>query len=477
MADYLGKQHMIPVRLKKKLGGWLHLYHWSDRNRINSIFPEYFFIAGIFIFLVFFVTGLVTSSISIATFVPLLSIGLVGSMVGPFTGGNEEEWTHYLENVLKSERNRFMAILNSMDEGVIIIGADRKIRFMNPAMVRQFGDGVGMYCYKYLHGFNEPCRNKCRLPSVLKGSTERFEYTFKNGITYELIASPFADSDQEPCILETYINITQRKQIEMELIKLNELKSHMLSEKTKQVEEISRQVEKLGEEKRHFVRFLSVVAHDLQSPLAAIQTYVWDMLDGNTGEINKEQKDILERITFRIQGLSELISNLLDIPRVESGQILNEMKEISVLDVIKRADDDLSNLGNEKKMLIRTELPASLPHIWGSSMRLQEVIRNLISNAIKYSTEGTVLIRARQLDSEIIIEVIDSGIGISPEDMNHLFGDFFRGSNVISGGTGLGLSISKRIVEAHGGKIWAESPCPETGKGSIFTIKLPVAVI
>jgi len=130
-------------------------------------------------------------------------------------------------------------------------------------------------------------------------------------------------------------------------------------------------------------------------------------------------------------------------------------------------------LAKEKGITLNVQLPQTLPRIYGSSLRLQQVVRNLISNAIKYSREGTVLVRAVEDDNDLRVEVIDSGIGILPEDLPLLFTDFFRGKNVETRGTGLGLSISKRIVEAHGGRIWAKSPCPETGKGSQFSFILP----
>ncbi|MBM4461838.1 MAG: PAS domain-containing sensor histidine kinase [Chloroflexi bacterium] len=398
---------------------------------------------------------------------------MVGSVARPFTGGNEAEWIRYLEELVRSERDRVMAILNSMEEGVVIIDLDRKIRFMNPSMVREFGDGVGLHCYRHLRGLDEPCGEICRLPNVIRGKNERWEYIFPDGRTYDVIGSPFADLDQVPCMLATFRNITQRKQAEIELVKLNQLKSDLLSQKTRELEEISREVAKLEEQERRFVRFLRVVAHDLQSPLAATQTCLWDILDGYCGKITDEQRDMLERSSRRIDGLSTLIGDLLDIPRIEAGQIVHEMKETSLSEVIERSVDELSNLAKEKGITLKVELPQSLPRIHGSSIRLQQVVRNLISNAIKYSREGTVLVRATEDEGDLRVEVIDSGIGILPEDLPLLFTDFFRGKNVETRGTGLGLSISKRIVEAHGGRIWAESPCPETGKGSKFSFTLP----
>jgi len=398
---------------------------------------------------------------------------VVGSIIGPFTGGNEAEWVRYLEELVRSERDRLMAMLNSMEEGVVIIDLDRKIRFMNPSMARELGDGVGLNCYKYLYGLDQPCGGTCKLPDVIQGSTERWEYISPDGKTYDVIGSPFADSDQAPCMLTTFRNITQRKQAELELVKLNQLKSDLLSQKTREVEEISREVAKLEEEERRFVRFLRVVAHDLQAPLAATQTCLWDILDGYCGEVTDEQRDMLERSTRRIDGLSTLIGDLLDIPRIETGQIVHEMKEISLSEVIERSADELNNLAKEKGITLKVELPQTLPRIYGSSLRLQQVVRNLISNAIKYSREGTVSVRAVEDENDLRVEVIDSGIGILPEDLPLLFTDFFRGKNVETRGTGLGLSISKRIVEAHGGRIWAESPCPETGRGSQFSFTLP----
>ena len=101
------------------------------------------------------------------------------------------------------------------------------------------------------------------------------------------------------------------------------------------------------------------------------------------------------------------------------------------------------------------------------------MVTNLTSNAINYTREGTVLVKVVDDKDKVRVEVIDTGIGVPPEEFPRLFDDFFRGSNVGAKGTGLGLSISKRIIEAHGGKIWAESPAPETGQGSKFTFTLP----
>ena len=252
-----------------------------------------------------------------------------------------------------------------------------------------------------------------------------------------------------------------------------QLREQLLEEKMGELEEASREVVKLEEEKSRFLRFLSIAAHDLKAPLTAIQGFLWVMLGGYAGELADKQRNMLERSSRRINELLNLISDLLDIPRIETGQIVPEMKEISLRQVIRNCLEGQRDLAKEKGIKIKVEIPEKISKIRGSSPRLQQVITNLIDNAITYTPEGTVTLRVEEKNNEIQVEVIDTGIGIPPEDMPQLFEDFFRASNVEAKGTGLGLSISKRIVEAHGGKIWCESPCLESNQGSKFTFTLP----
>jgi len=252
-----------------------------------------------------------------------------------------------------------------------------------------------------------------------------------------------------------------------------QLRERLLEEKTGELEQASREVAKLEEEKNRFLRFLGIAAHDLKAPLTAIQGFLWVMLGGYSGEITDKQRHMLERSTRRIKELLNLISDLLDIPRIETGQVVQEMKESSLRQIIKRSCDDLRDQAREKGVNLKVDLPQSLPKIRCSSPRLQQVITNLVSNAINYTPEGVVTIRATERSKDIQVEVMDTGIGIPPQDLPRLFEDFFRASNVETKGTGLGLSIAKRIIEAHGGSIQAESPCPENNTGSKFTFTLP----
>ena len=244
-------------------------------------------------------------------------------------------------------------------------------------------------------------------------------------------------------------------------------------ERAKELQQCFIEVDKLEEGRRQFVRFLSIVAHDLQSPLVATQSILSYIADGYTGEITDGQKDLLDRGIRRIDELLMLITDLLDIPRIEAGQLVREMQELSLNSVIRQAVVGLDNVARQKGLELKIELPESSPKIYASSRRLQQVLINLISNAINYTRDGKVLVRVKEYEAEIAVEVIDTGIGIPPDELPKIFDDFFRGRNAGKKGTGLGLSISKRVIEAHRGKLWAESPCSETGMGSRFTFTLP----
>jgi signal transduction histidine kinase len=234
--------------------------------------------------------------------------------------------------------------------------------------------------------------------------------------------------------------------------------------------------ELLEEEKKQFLRFVSIAAHDLKAPLSAIQSFLGVILGGYAGELNEKQRHMMERASQRINELLNLISNLLDIPRIEVGQLVQEMTEVSLAQVIDSFVEEGCSLAEQKGIKFSVHIPPNLSCVYGAPTRLQQVITNLVNNAISYTNEGEVVVRVVETDKEILVAVADTGCGVSPDDMPRLFEDFFRGSNVGPKGTGLGLSISKRIIEAHGGKIWAESPCTETGKGSRFCFTLPKKV-
>lgn len=231
---------------------------------------------------------------------------------------------------------------------------------------------------------------------------------------------------------------------------------------------------KLEDQKQRFLRFTSIVAHDLKAPLAAIQSYFGVMLGGFSGPLTEKQKGMLERSSQRIQELLALISDLLDISRIETGQIIQEMKNVPFSEVVRKAMEVVESAAEKKRITLSLQALPGTTLIYASDVRLVQALTNLLTNAIKFTPEGgEVTIEVHDREDELQVDVADTGTGIPPQDMCHLFEDFFQGSNVQEKGAGLGLSIVKRIVEAHGGKIRVESPCSKNGKGAMFSFSLP----
>ena len=385
--------------------------------------------------------------------------------------GTPTGYLHIAREVTRKEQ--LNALLSIMEEGIAVIGKDRKIQFMNPSLIKEFGNSTGQYCYRVFHGKDGVCDN-CRFDLAIHGMTEKREWTAQDGNIFEIIYTPFTNFDQTPGILATFVDVTKRKKIERELVRLNDLKSEWLDQKTEQLREISREVAKLEDEKKQFVRFLGIVAHDLKSPLSVSQTIIDSITEGYYGPMAEEQRDMLNRVARRIDGLNDLINDLVDIPLIETGQLVKEMTDISPGEIIQSSVEEFTQIASEKGLQLTASLPSDLPNVFGSKRHLRQVMTNLISNAVKYSERGFVLVQCRKNEDHLTIEVSDHGIGIPKEDLPKLFVDFFRSKNSQGiKGTGLGLSICKRIIVAHGGNIWAESPDPATNSGSKITITLP----
>jgi signal transduction histidine kinase len=273
--------------------------------------------------------------------------------------------------------------------------------------------------------------------------------------------------------IATYISTSVNVALSERQGEVINLRDQAIQKGAQELKSISKDLATLEEEKQRFVRLLSTVSHDLQAPLVAVQSCISYVTDGYAGEITEGQRDWLQRGAHRIDALLTLITDLIDIPRIELGLLAREMKELSLNEVTSRAVEGLEMIARQKGLGFVTELPPVSPKVYGSYRRLQQVITNLTNNAISYTREGGITVRVRQDENGARVEFSDSGIGISSADLPRLFTEFSRGSNVETKGSGLGLSISKRIIEAHGGRVWAESPDPATGKGSRFTFTLP----
>jgi len=179
----------------------------------------------------------------------------------------------------------------------------------------------------------------------------------------------------------------------------------------------------------------------------------------------------VQRSSKRLSDLLNLISNMIDFSRVDFGDFRTE--EVSLLKVIEDCAETMRPLAVEKGLQLIVKAPRELPTILGNAGRLKQVMTNLLSNAIKFTPSGEITVRAKDEKDHERVDVIDTGIGIPTGDLPKVFDGFYKGLDIEKRGAGLGLSISKKIIEGHGGKIWAISPSPGTGRGSTFTFILP----
>ncbi|MDP2234509.1 MAG: ATP-binding protein, partial [Actinomycetota bacterium] len=222
--------------------------------------------------------------------------------------------------------------------------------------------------------------------------------------------------------------------------------------------------------------FVSMVSHELRTPLTSIKGYVDLIVDGEAGEINDIQREFLQIVQENSDRLVTLINDLLDISRIESGRVHLKIEPLNIADVIAGVMETFRVVADQSDVVTAMRVARGLPRVAADRDRVGQVLMNLVSNAIKYSPGGgSVTASAHRRGDMVVIEVADTGMGISAEDQKHLFEKFYRVDNTLTreiGGTGLGLSVCKSIVELLGGSIGARS---ETGKGSAFHFSLPVA--
>jgi len=278
----------------------------------------------------------------------------------------------------------------------------------------------------------------------------------------------FINSDRMQIIdllLSTYDNAVQKN---------NELhKAHAdLLEIHRQLEQKNVQLEKLNREKNHF---LSIAAHDLRNPLATIYTAADLITEELKDKTSSETKEFLEMIKHSSKFMRSLIEELLDVSAIDSGKISIHLEPVNLTDLIRNNVSLNRVIAGRKEITVEYRTEDNLPVLQLDRQKIEQVLNNLISNAIKYSfPKSKVEILSRCENNNFIISVSDEGQGIPPAEMNKLFKPFSRTSAKTTSGessTGLGLVIVRKIIEAHNGRVWAES---RVNKGSTFSFSLPV---
>lgn len=229
---------------------------------------------------------------------------------------------------------------------------------------------------------------------------------------------------------------------------------------------------RLEEMRREFV---ANVSHELRTPLTYLQGYTEAILDGLAAD-PAEEKKYLKIILDETLRLRRLVSDLLDLSRIEAGQLALEKGEVNLAELCSEVAEKVRPLAEEKGIRLELDIPAALPAAWGNADRLQQVLINLLDNALRHTgAGGKVAVTAKVQGEELVVSVHDTGPGIPPEDLPYIFERFYKVEKArtrTTAGTGIGLAIVKGLVEAHGGRVWVEST---PGKGSVFTFTVPAA--
>jgi len=357
----------------------------------------------------------------------------------------EKETAHLYQSVLEKS-NELEAILRGIGDGVIVVDPQLRLLMMNPVAMRMF---------RVL----ERPREGMRLPEVIT-----------NEELPVLVRETLENPDQ-PLIRElTLEREGDRRAIYQALASavrgaMNQVRGVVI---------VVRDITTQKEIEQMKSDFLSVVSHELRTPLHSIKGFVDIILMGKTGEINELQRDFLTTVKEATTNLQQLIEDLLEFSRMEAGQIKLRPEQISPFEVAERVVEQLLPLAKEKGIRLLNSVPEEIDLIEADPMRIEQVLTNLISNAVKFTpAEGTVTVLGEDLGDRIRMAVCDTGIGIPKEEQEKIFQRFYQVDSSATRsyrGAGLGLTICKFIVEYHRGRIWVES---EEGKGSTFYFELP----
>jgi len=341
-------------------------------------------------------------------------------------------------NDLESERATLEAVLQKMTDGVLIVDTQGDVQLINPAAEKMFSLSRSSAIKKPLielirHHQPVEMWQRCRD----SGITQRVEFEVGNRLSLQGIATSLSPAISGSTLL-------------------------LFQDMTRQ-----RQIETMRRD------FISNVSHELRTPLAALKALT-ETLQSGALEDPPAAHRFLEQMETEVDSLSLMVSELLELSRIESGRVPLNLASNRPIDIVNPAFERLCLQAERAGLTLTVECPNDLPHILADATRVQQVIVNLLHNAIKFTPSGgQVIVRVVQQDRMICFTVTDNGIGIAPENLSRIFERFYKADpSRTTSGTGLGLAIARHLVEAHGGRIWAES---DVGKGSVFHFTIPLA--
>ncbi len=346
-----------------------------------------------------------------------------------------------LYQAIADKNQELETILSGIGDGVLVVDADLRVMLMNPVATRIFS-------------LEAPPPNGAPLPESIRQQP-----------LYDLLDD-----------IRTAPAGSQMQEIELAPLGSDQLRTYqalatplMVGQALQGIATVLRDITTQKELERMKSNFLSVVSHELRTPLHAIKGFVNIILMGKTGPVSEIQRDFLETVQEQTNNLQRLIDDLLEFSRLESGSVTLRLQPVDIPVVIEAVVEKLSLAADSAHVTLTNETPDDLPTILADPWRLEQVVTNLVDNAIKFTpAHGQVTIDAADLGDFIQISVADTGIGVPPEQRERIFDRFYQvdgGANRQYKGTGLGLTICRHIVEHHRGRIWVESG---PGQGAIF---------
>lgn len=362
----------------------------------------------------------------------------------------------YLMKDMQKTLNEFNQIFNNRSNAMIVLDNNFRILRMNNLFLNTFNiDKSRVLGMKYSEAFDFPhCNQKnpgktCQLEQQLKEENRVNIEEEYNGKYFSITGSMiYSEKNEIQGYVISYVDISKMKEQNKKLKKLDELKSN----------------------------FLNVTSHELRTPMSSIKGYVQMMLKKVLGDISEEQSKALNVILRNTNRLDNLIQDILDISRLESGSMKFISEETNIRKMIEEIHETMSQTAAIKQIKLEIQMEDDLPNIVIDQYRIKQVIMNLINNSIKFSPEHTTItIRVHTEHEKTIVEVSDQGRGIPKEKQKHVFDTFYQvdgGRDRKFGGAGLGLAISRGIVLTHGGDIWVDST-GVPGKGTTFSFSIP----
>ena len=379
---------------------------------------------------------------------------------------------------LTQEEKKLTAIVDNLGEGLIVVEPTGRVLYVNPVAERllDLGNTANYENFITVDTVNSTiCWTKTL---EREGNTE----TDKRTVNMKILSFSRREVAQHQTMI-VEVNVSQHDSDSSRVLRI--IASHFSDEHNNIVGTVyvfdditnEHEIEKMKSE------FVSLVSHELRTPLTSIIGFISLILDGKTGKINQKQYESLSRALRQSKRLAALINDLLDVSRIEAGRIEMKQEPVQIDRVAKRRIEELRPQADEKAINLFFEAQSNLPLMIGDADRIGQIFINLIGNAIKFTPDnGKVTVRiSKSLQNGSAtdgfhVEVIDTGPGIPPEDREKVFDKFRQLGSVQAqkpqSGTGLGLSIATGIVEAHGGRLWADTG--ENGRGSNFQFFIPL---